>query len=171
MSINERRPDGETGTVSLWRYLVWVWVAFWLLMLAAGTQEYLWSGGLHVWRPLVDNSTAALTATALATIQMRRADRLDEWLNRPLHWFARAWAWMPLQGAVYIGAMYALRSGVYALAGVRFEHGPWGDVIAYEAARFVLFSTSACARTVPGLPNACAPPSRRISRATRNSRN
>jgi two-component system, LytTR family, sensor kinase len=83
--------------------------------------------------------TAALVATVLATVQIRRADRFDHLLNRPLHWFSRLWVWMPLGLVGYVSALYALRIGIYALAGVGFKHGPWIETLAYEASKFLLF--------------------------------
>jgi two-component system, LytTR family, sensor kinase len=121
------------------RRLVWPWVAFWLIMLSVGVQESLWTGHLQFWRPLVNSGSAALAATALAAVQMRRANRFDRFLSHPLQWFVRMWAWIPLQLVAYVTAMYALRIGVYALAGQRYRHGPWAEVMAYEATNFVLF--------------------------------
>lgn len=119
--------------------LLWPWAAFWLLMFAIGVQQSLWSGRLQIWRPLVDVGTAALVATALAVVQIRRASRLDRYLERPLQWFIRLWRAIPLQLPVYVVALYGLRIGVYALFHQRYVHGPWGEVIAYEATNFFLF--------------------------------
>ncbi|MDE1009958.1 MAG: histidine kinase [Paraburkholderia fungorum] len=130
---------GESRPAPRVRRLLWLWIAFWLLMLAVGMQESLWSGKRLVWQPLVNNGSSALGATVLAVIQKRRADRFDSLLNQPLQWFLRVWAWLPLQLPVYVTAVYALRIGLYALAGVRFRHGPWAEVIAYEVTQFVLF--------------------------------
>ena len=62
----------------LWRRLLWLWLVFWLLMFLLGTQEYLWSGGRQLARPLIDYGTAALVATAPAAVQMNRSRRFDE---------------------------------------------------------------------------------------------
>lgn len=137
--MNTRYLVGEPKPVGPWRRLLWLWVAFWLLMLAVGMQESLWSGKLLVWQPLVNSGSSALGATVLAAMQKGRADRFDSLLNQPLQWFLRVWAWMPLQLVVYVTAVYALRIGIYALAGVRFRHGPWVEVVAYEVTQFVLF--------------------------------
>ncbi|WP_052420959.1 sensor histidine kinase [Paraburkholderia ferrariae] len=125
----------------LWRHLAWLWVAFWLIMLLLGIQESLWTGRLQFWRPLVDVTSSALAATVLAVVQIRRADRFDRFLKQPLQWFLHHWAWMPLQLVAYIAAMYAVRIGVFALAGHPYKHGPWGEVMAYETTNFVLFYT------------------------------
>lgn len=125
----------------LWRHVVWLWIAFWLLMLIVGLQDYLWSGGRHFWQPLVDYGTAALAATALLAMQMKRARQFDSLLGQPLQWFIGMWTWMPLQLVGYIVAIFALRVGLYGLAGTPWHHGPWPEVIAYEAIKFVLFYT------------------------------
>jgi len=123
----------------LWRRLLWTWLVFWLFMFMIGTQEYLWSGGHQLWRPLVDYGTAALAATVLAAIQMRRSQRFDDLLSRPTRWFLRMWAWMPLQLVAYIAAMYALRWLFYALAGVPYRPGWRPGLLAYEALKFMLY--------------------------------
>ncbi|WP_322013083.1 sensor histidine kinase [Paraburkholderia sp. J12] len=125
----------------LWRHLAWLWAAFWLIMLLVGIQESLWTGRLQFWRPLVNVTSSALAATVLAAVQIRRANRFDRFLKQPVQWFLRQWAWMPLQLVSYIVAMYAVRIGVFALAGHRYEHGPWDEVMAYETTNFVLFYT------------------------------
>ena len=130
---------GEPKPTILWRRLLWMWAAFWLLMLAVGIQESLWTGRLQFWRPLVNSGSSALAATVLIAVHMRRADWRNTLLNQPLRWFLRSWASMPLQMVAYITAMYALRLGIYALAGAKYPHGPWVEVMAYEATSFTLF--------------------------------
>ena len=123
----------------LWRRLALPWIAFWLIMLVVGMEEYLWSGGKHVWEPLVNYGSAALATSVLAVMQTKRARRLDDLLGYPLRWFIRMWTWMPLQLVGYVITVYALRIGSYRLAGARLHHGPWSQVFAYEATKFVLF--------------------------------
>lgn len=123
----------------LLRRLLWVWVAFWLLMLVAGAQEYLWIGGHRLWQPIVDYATAALVATGLAVIQMRRARHFDHLLDQPWRWFLHMWAWLPLQLVGFVSIMYAMRYVLYELAGAPLRHGPWTEVFAYETTKFILF--------------------------------
>jgi two-component system, LytTR family, sensor kinase len=131
----------EAGPARPWRRLLWTWVAFWLLMFLLGTQEYLWSGGRQLWQPLVDYGTAAAVATALAAMQMKRSRRFDELLGQPARWFLHMWAWMPLQLVTFVAAMYALRWSLYTLAGKPFRPSPTGELLMYEAAKFILFYT------------------------------
>ncbi|MBB4512125.1 hypothetical protein GGD68_000877 [Paraburkholderia fungorum] len=46
---------GESRPAPRVRRLLWLWIAFWLLMLAVGMQKSLWSGKLLVWQQLVDS--------------------------------------------------------------------------------------------------------------------
>ena len=137
--MNTSSPFAEPKPTILWRRLLWVWAAFWLIMLAVGIQESLWTGRVQFWRPLVNNGSSALAATALIAVHIRRADWRNSLLDQPLRWFLRSWASMPLQMVAYIAAMYALRLGVYALAGAKYPHGPWVEVMTYEATSFVVF--------------------------------
>jgi two-component system LytT family sensor kinase len=99
----------------------------------------MWTGPLHFWRPLVDTVSSAIGATVLLAIQIRRADRFDRLISSPLQWFLHAWAWMPLQLVAYVTGMYAIRFGIYTLAGARYRPGPWVQVLAFEATDFLLF--------------------------------
>jgi len=114
--------DGPTRA-GLLRRLLWTWLVFWLFMFVIGTQEYLWSGGRQLWRPLVDYGSAAFIATVLAAIQVRRAPRYDALFDQPMRWFAHMWAWLPLQLVVFVVAMYGVRWMLYTLAGVPYRPG------------------------------------------------
>jgi len=124
-----------------WSRLGPIWISFWVLMFALGVQEYFWGGGHRLWQPMVDYGTAALLATVLAVIQIRRARRFDALLDRPLRWLLHVWAWFPLEMAGFIAAMYGLRRLLYGALGVRFQHGPWPEVLGYEVVKFTLFFT------------------------------
>lgn len=132
IAADDRRPPR-------WRRLLWVWLAFWLLLFLLGIQEYLWSGGQQLWRPLVDYGTSALLATLLAAVQIRRSPRFDGLLGQPARWFWRMWAWLPLQLVAFIVALYALRYAFYALAGTPYRLDLRSEVLAYEAAKFILY--------------------------------
>jgi hypothetical protein len=122
-----------------WPVPLWTWLAFWLLLLVIGAQEYLWSGGKQFWRPLVDYGTAAFVATALAAIQIRRSRRFGRLLDQPARWFLHVWAWAPLQLVAFVAAMYLMRFLLYSLAGERF-HADWRlEVLAYETFKFILY--------------------------------
>lgn len=137
--MNTTGSIADAKPTRLWSRLLWIWLAFWLLMFLLGTQEYLWSGGHQLWRPLVDYGIAALVATALAALQINRAQRFDDLLGQPLRWFTHVWAWMPLQLLAFVAAMSGLRPVLYAFVGAPFRHGPWSETLTYEAAKFTLF--------------------------------
>jgi two-component system LytT family sensor kinase len=123
----------------LWRRLLWVWAAFWLLLLLLGVQEYLWSGGRELWRPIVDYGSSALLATALAAIQIRRAFRFDGLLSSPVRWFTAMWAWLPVQLVVFVILMNGTRALLYGFAGARYRLDLRFEVLAYEAIKFLLY--------------------------------
>ncbi len=119
--------------------LLLAWAGFWLLMLAVGVQENQRNGGRDIWRPFVDYGSAALVATAVAMWQVREADRFDALRPDPLRWFGRLAAWLAPVALVYVGALYALRHAIYALAGSHYKHEPWGEVFLYETVKFTIF--------------------------------
>jgi len=122
-----------------WRRLLWTWFAFWLLLFVLGAQEYSWSGGRQFWHPLVDYGTAALVATAVAVLQIRRAMRFDHLLGQPARWFLHMWAWLPLQWVAFVAASYSVRLVLYALAGERFQPSWRFEVLAYDGFKFFLY--------------------------------
>lgn len=130
----DTRPRG-----GLLRRVLWIWVVFWLLMFLIGAQEYLWSGGRHLWSPVIDYGTSALLSTALAVVQIRRSVRMDHLLDQPARWFLHVWAWMPLQLVVFIAAMRGLRVAFYTLAGLPLRGTLQLDSLPYEVAKFILF--------------------------------
>ena len=136
-SLDEPGPGARRKVP--WRRLLWTWGVFWLLLFLLGTQEYLWSGGRHFWRPVVDYGTAAVVATVLAVLQIRRSPRFDHLLAQPMRWFLHMWAWMPLQLVAFVAAMYLMRAFFYPLAGERFELDLRLEVLAYEAFKFILY--------------------------------
>lgn len=117
------------------------WVAFWLLMVMVGMQEALREGGHDLWRPLVAEGSSMLAASVVVVVQWRLAPRLDPLLSQPMRWFARVLVWTPLVALLFVGASYGLRHGVYGLAGLRYRHEPWGQVLVYESLKFAIFYT------------------------------
>ncbi|CAN5916803.1 hypothetical protein BH11PSE8_BH11PSE8_46370 [soil metagenome] len=123
----------------LWLALGCGWLAYWLLMLLVGLQEYRRGGGHRLWEPVVDYGTAALVATLVAAIELRRARRHETLLDRPWQWLWRVAAWLPLTAVGFVMSIYAMRHAIYALAGHPYRHGPWADVIVYEGVKFAIF--------------------------------
>ena len=119
--------------------LLWVWLAFWLLMFLLGAQEHFWTGGRRLLPPLIDYGTAALVATLLAAWKIGRDAPLDRWLDRPWQWFLRWSAWLPLELPGYLAAIYLMRTALWALVGQPLRHGRWDEVVRYEAGKFLLF--------------------------------
>jgi hypothetical protein len=117
------------------------WVAFWLLMVLLAVQDNLRSGGHDPWRPWVSEGSSMLVSTGVVLLALRLARRLDALLARPLRWFAHVLAWLPPLAIGFVAATYGLRHAAYALAGSRYRHEPWGEVIVYESLRFAIFYT------------------------------
>ena len=115
-AVAQRKPP--------WRLLLWTWLAFWLLLFVLGAQEYLWSGGRQFWRPLVDYGTAALVATALAAMQIRRSRALRP-PARPAGALVPAHVGLDAAAAGRPSSprCTCCASSLYALAGERFQPG------------------------------------------------
>jgi two-component system LytT family sensor kinase len=115
------------------------WIAFWLLMISVGVQEELRDGGRQLWRPVINELTAALAATAIALTQWHVGKRLDALLREPRRWFLRMLVWTPLVALGFVGVVYSLRLAVLVVAGQPVPSAPSGAVVLYEVLKFSIF--------------------------------
>ncbi|HTV22859.1 MAG TPA: histidine kinase [Polyangiaceae bacterium] len=122
------------------RTLFALWGVFWLLMIVISVEDHR-DPAIRWWEPLLWEGSSCLLATAGLLLERRMAPRWRELLPEPRRWFARHLVWMPLVAAVFIGGVYALRHGVYALVGVTYRHAGWAYVVFYESSKIVLFSS------------------------------
>ncbi|HKU13808.1 MAG TPA: histidine kinase [Steroidobacteraceae bacterium] len=119
--------------------LLFLWVMFWLLLMAVGVQDYYRSGGTHWWQPVLWEGSSLAVATVWLVVQ-RRADRhYAVYIDQPLRWLAHHMKWFPLIVLTFVPAVYAIRHGVYALAGVTYRHESWSYVFVYESVKLVMF--------------------------------
>jgi hypothetical protein len=120
--------------------VLWVlWALFWLLLVSVAIQDYLHNGGSMLWQPLLWEGTSALVATFWLLLQRRVEPRYQAYLDRPLLWFGQHLKWLPLAAVTFVGCVYAIRHGVYALVGMPYPHDPWPQVFVYETIKLVLF--------------------------------
>lgn len=115
------------------------WAVFWLLMLTVGVQDHLQHGGRSLWQPLLWEGSSGLVATVLVALLWRQLPRLDPLLGQPWRWLARPLVLLPLVAPAFVAAVYALRHGVHALAGLTYRHPPWPQVLLHECLKFALF--------------------------------
>jgi len=122
------------------RALFGLWALFWLLMLAVAVQEDYPSAGVKWWEPVLWEGSSCLMATVWLLLQRRMARRWDEYLQEPLRWFGMHLRWLPVIAVTFITAIYALRHGVYALAGETYEHASWPHTFISESIKLTLFT-------------------------------
>lgn len=120
--------------------LFWLWGLFWLLMVTTAVQDALRNPAISWWEPILWEGTSALAATCWILIAMRARERYAQYLDRPLIWFGHHLRWLPLVVPTFIVAVYAVRHGVYGLAGRPYHHPPWLWVFIYETLKLVLFA-------------------------------
>ena len=119
--------------------LLLAWGAFWLLMLLLAVQDHLRQGRTGLWKPLLWEGTSFSAATLLLGLQWRRMHRFDALLVQPWRWFAAQLVWLPPAALAFVGAVYGLRHGLYALLGQTYAHEAWPLVLRYESLKFALF--------------------------------
>jgi two-component system, LytTR family, sensor kinase len=120
--------------------LFYLWGLFWLLMVAVALEDERHSHGVLWWQPLLWEGSSCLVGTVWLLLERRMASRWEPLLGDPLRWFGRHFAWLPVVVVTFIVSVYAIRHGVYALAGLRYEHDPWPQVFFYESLKLLLFS-------------------------------
>ncbi len=116
-----------------------LWAMFWLLMLFIAVQDYTRSGGKHLWQPILWEGSSLFVATFWIVLQRRADRRYAVYLDQPLRWLWSHIKWFPLIVATFVGSVYAIRHGVYALMGVAYNHEPWSYVLMYESIKLFLF--------------------------------
>lgn len=128
-------PDDDAS----WRPFIAAWVVFWLLMVTVAVQNELMRGGQRWWPPLLWEGSSCLVTSALLALGWRHLRRHDRHLHHPARWFGRLLLPLPLLAPLFVVAIYAIRHGVYALAGETYRHEPWGPLFVQESLRFAIF--------------------------------
>lgn len=128
-----RDPDDQ------WRPFAVAWAVFWLLMVTVAVQNELMRGATRWWPPLLWEGSSCLVTSAMLAAGWRTLRRQDRHLHRPLQWFARLLLPLPLLAPAFVGAVFAIRHGIYALVGETYHHAPWGPLLLQESLRFAIF--------------------------------
>lgn len=115
------------------------WILFWLLMITTSVQEYLRDHRHDLWKPILWESSSALTGTLLLLAQRRFTRKYDALVATPLRWFARQLAWLPVYWTLFVPVAFGIRHAVYALAGQEYPHGGWLEVYLYEDIKMTVF--------------------------------
>ncbi|HEY5757115.1 MAG TPA: histidine kinase [Steroidobacter sp.] len=131
---------GLLAVTSPGRMLLWLWAAFWLIMILVAIQDRMHNPFTQWWEPLLWEGSSCLGATVWLLWQRRNKRRFAPYLDQPLQWFARHLIWLPLLAVTFIGFVYGVRHGVYALLGGAYSHESWLFVIGYESLKLLLFS-------------------------------
>ncbi len=120
------------------RALFALWLPFWLLMILISIEDHRDNPYIRWWMPVLWEGSSALFATALLWLQLRLTAHWD--VGRPVRWFARQFAWMPVIAVAFVCTVFPFRHAVYALAGEVYEHRAWADLLFYESVKLVLFA-------------------------------
>lgn len=120
--------------------LFFLWGMFWLLLLAVAVQDYVRSGGRHIWQPILWETTSLSMATFWVVLQRRVDRRYTVYLDRPLVWIGHHIKWLPLVILTFVPIVFGVRHGVYALLGLTYNHESWPAVLLYESIKLVMFT-------------------------------
>lgn len=133
-------PRSVAAIASPQRRLYVLWALFWLIMTMVAVQEELKNSNIRWWEPLLWESSSCLVATVWMLVQRRSRLRYSQYLDQPLRWFGQHMKWLPLLMVTFIGGIYGIRHGVYALTSETYEHWPWPYVFVYESFKVVMYT-------------------------------
>jgi signal transduction histidine kinase len=122
------------------RALFALWVPFWLLMILISVEDNRGDHGLRWWEPLLWETSSLLVATGWLLLQRRVNARWSADIADPWRWFGRHLLWLPVIIITFVPLVFALRHGVYALAGESYEHRPLWQLYFYEGIKLSLFA-------------------------------
>ena len=120
-------------------FIAIAWLLFWVLMVSTSVQEYLRDHGHGVWKPILWESSSALTATVLLVLQRWQTRKYDYLINSPVRWFARQVMWLPVYWTIFVPIAFGMRHAVYAMVGETYPHGGWLEVYIYEDVKMTIF--------------------------------
>jgi signal transduction histidine kinase len=129
---------GTPNHAGIRRALIALWVPFWLLMILISVEDHRADHDISWWMPVLWEGSSALFATALLGLQLKLTADWD--VGKPVRWFARQFAWMPVIALVFVCTVFPLRHAVYALAGEVYEHRSGADLLFYEGVKLLLFA-------------------------------
>jgi hypothetical protein len=115
------------------------WILFWILMNLTAVQEYLRDHHHDVWKPIVWETSSALTGTMLLLMQRHFTRKYDYLLHSPARWFARQLVWLPVYWLVFVPVAFGIRHAVYVLAGDTYTHLPWPQTYLYEDIKMTVY--------------------------------
>lgn len=132
--------QGISTTTAGNRALFALWMAFWLLMMVVAVEDNRDDHGIRWWEPLLWESSSLFVATGWLLLQRRVNARWSADIGNPWRWFGRHLLWLPVIVITFVPMVYAIRHGVYALAGETYEHRPLLSLYFYEAIKLSLFA-------------------------------
>ncbi|WP_343729735.1 histidine kinase [Duganella sp.] len=115
------------------------WVLFWILMVSTSVQEYLRGHDHDLWKPVLWETSSALTGTLLLLAQRRFTRKHDALIASPARWFMRQLAWLPVYWVAFVPIAFGMRHVVYALMGQEYPHEGWAEVYLYEDVKMTVF--------------------------------
>ncbi len=115
------------------------WALFWLLMVSVAVQDYVNDDGAAYWQPVLWETSSMVVMTMLLLVQRHFSHRHIRLIATPRRWFLLQLAWLPLYWAAFTPLAFGIRHGVYALAGLSYEHDPWAATFVYESLKITVF--------------------------------
>ena len=116
------------------------WVLFWLLMVSVALQDYINDKeGTAYWQPVLWETSSMVAISLLLLAQRHFTRGLARLIATPRRWFVLQLAWLPLYWALFTPIAFGIRHGVYAWAGLHYQHEAWVPTFVYESLKITVF--------------------------------
>ncbi|WP_374359634.1 sensor histidine kinase [Pseudoduganella danionis] len=115
------------------------WILFWSLMISTAVQEYLREHDHGLWKPVLWETSSALTGTLLLLLQRYYTRQYDAWITTPVRWFLRQLPWLFAYWLLFVPIAFGMRHAVYGLMGESYTHDSWSRVFLYEDIKMTVF--------------------------------
>ena len=115
--------------------LVWLaalWATLWTLIAIIESAYYIHTPSIPPWQPLTLILSLTCTVGVWLTFELRSARYVRFPLEPPWAWFLHHLRWLPLLASGYVVIVFGLRHAIFAIAGARYQHLPWGALVPFE---------------------------------------
>ena len=139
-----RMPQSIADSPPSWSRspLVWLaalWATLWTLIAIIESAYYIHTPSIPPWQPLTLILSLTGTVGVWLTFELRSARYVRFPLEPPGAWFLHQLRWLPMLAIGYVVIVFGLRHAIFAIAGARYEHLPWGALVPFELVKASIF--------------------------------
>jgi histidine kinase len=120
-------------------WLAALWATLWTLIAIIESAYYIHTPSIPPWQPLTLILSLTCTIGVWLTFELRSARYVRFPLEPPGAWFLHHLRWLPMLAIGYVVIVFGLRHAIFAIAGARYSHLPWGALVPFELVKASIF--------------------------------